>query len=138
LGRFKGGRWSKPYGIYTGPRPASWSDFKGIDDLDLMNLDDVLGCMERSELLVFEYSGFDRLVAPFVLGVSSEGAPLLRAYQVEGTSKGGAGYGWRVFKVREMSMVARGWEFFNVEDFDFNDKYPWTYKVFKMLSSEAS
>jgi len=138
LGRFKYNRWFKPYGIYKGPRPASMSDFKGIDDLDLMNIEDILGCMDREEFLIFEYSGFDRMVAPFVLGVSSSGNPLLRGYQVEGNSKGGVGYGWRVYQVREMSMVNRGWQFFNIEDFKFDALYPWTYKVYKTLSLEVS
>lgn len=137
MSRYPSNRWEKRFGIYEGVRPAGASDFVGIDDLDLMNIEDILGCMDRTEFIIFEYSGFDRLVAPFVLGVSSVGNPLLRGYQVEGNSKGGVGYGWRVYRVREMSMVNRSWEFFNIEDFKFIGEYPWTYKVFKMLSLEV-
>ena len=133
MGKYDGWKYREKYGAYKGVRSAEWSDFKGIDDLDVMNMDDILGCMDRTELIIFEYSGFDRLVAPFVLGVSSLGNPLFRGYQIEGTSKRGVSYGWRVYQVREMSMVNRSWQFFNIDDFKFDESYPWTYKVLKML-----
>ena len=119
--------------IWEGPRVGLWSDFVGLDDLDLLNIEDIMYCLEWSMLLVFEYSGFDRVVAPFVLGMSSFGNALLRGYQLEGNSKGGRGVGWRTFQVREMSLVFRYWEFFNPEDFKFDRWYPWVHRVYKML-----
>lgn len=128
----------KQYGPYEGPRVGKWEDFVGLDDLDLMNLEEIWDAMELSELLVFEYSKTDRVVAPFVLGMSHKGNPLLRGYQLEGTSKSGKGKGWRVFQVREMSMVDGFGEFFYPEDFKFVNEYPWTYKVYKMLEGSVS
>lgn len=133
LGKYDYSRWNKDRVIYTGPRPGSFSDMVGIDDLDVMNLDEILSAMEREEFLVFEYGGGPRLAAPFVLGVSSSGNPLLRAYQTEGFSRGGPAYGWRVFQVREMSMVEGFGEFFFPEEFLFDPLFPWTYKVVKIL-----
>ena len=118
---------------YEGVRVAEWSDFLGLDDLDWMNIEIILNALEWQELLFFEYGGRDRVVAPFVFGVSSEGNALMRGYMVEGSSRSGKGSGWRVFQVREMSMVDAFGEWFIAEEFDFDRKYPWVYKVFKML-----
>lgn len=122
--------------IYQGPRVAEWIDLKGLDELDLLNLEDILDCMDKKEFLIFEYKGSNRKVAPFVLGCSSIGKPLLRGYQIEGVSRSGKGPGWRVFQVRDMSMVSGSWEYFLPEDFKFDPFYPWTYKVLKMLGKE--
>lgn len=133
MGKYPSSRWEKRYGIYSGPRAGAWSDLTGIDDVDVINIDEILGCMERSELLALEYSGLERVVAPFVFGVSSSGNPLLRAYQTDGKSKGGKGVGWRVFQVRNMSMVEGYLEYFEPSEFGFDELYPWIYKVLKML-----
>uniref|UniRef100_A0A7V3KN03 WYL domain-containing protein n=1 Tax=candidate division WOR-3 bacterium TaxID=2052148 RepID=A0A7V3KN03_UNCW3 len=118
---------------YEGVRVAQWSDFIGLDDLDWLNIEDILNALEWQELITFEYKGRDRLVAPFVFGVSSEGNALMRGYQLEGSSRSGKGAGWRVYQVRELSMLDLYGEWFEAEDFDFDRKYPWIYKVFKML-----
>ena len=123
---------------YEGVRVAEWSDFTGLDDLDWLNIGDILTALERQELLSFEYKGRDRLVAPFVFGVSSEGNALMRGYQIEGSSRSGKGAGWRVFQVREMSLVGLYGESFIPEEFDFNPQFPWVYKVFEMLSTDIS
>ena len=118
---------------YEGVRIAKWSDFIGLDDLDWLNIEDILNALEWQELLVFEYKERDRVVAPFVFGVSAEGNALMRGFQLEGSSRSGKGAGWRVFQVRELSMLGLYGEWFKAEDFDFDRKYPWIYKVFKML-----
>jgi hypothetical protein len=118
---------------YEGVRIAKWSDFIGLDDLDWLNIEDILNALEWQELLAFEYKDRDRVVAPFVFGVSAEGNALMRGYQLEGSSRSGKGAGWRVFQVRELSMLDLYGEFFIAEDFNFDRKYPWIYKVFKML-----
>jgi len=79
------------------------------------------------------YDGSDRVVCPFVVGVSMEGNPLMRGYQLEGKSVSGKGEGWRVFQIRKMEMIENYQDFFYPEDFDFNQFYPWIYKVYKML-----
>ena len=118
---------------YEGVRVAEWSDFTGLDDLDWMNIEIILNALEWQEFLFFEYGGRGRVVAPFVFGVSSEGNALMRGFLMEGSSRSGKGPGWRVFQVREMSMVDLYGEWFIPEEFDFDRGYPWVYKVFKMV-----
>lgn len=89
--------------------------------------------MSWEQLIIFNYSGGDRVVAPFVIGASSEGVALMRGYQLEGLSRSGKPVGWRVFKVSEMLHVENHQDYFRAEDFDFKRFYPWIYKVFKML-----
>lgn len=57
----------------------------------------------------------------------------MRAYQLDGVSKSGKHAGWRVFQVREMSMVDGYGEYFEREDFGFKEFYPWVYKVYRTL-----
>ena len=119
--------------IWEGPRVVEHEDLFAIDDLDKMNLEIIFEAMEYKNLIVFEYKESSRVVAPFVLGISSEGNPLLRGYQLEGVSRSGKGAGWRVFQVKEMQMVEKDWDFFVPEEFDFDRSYPWTHKVLKMI-----
>lgn len=93
----------------------------------------ILDAMDWPQLIIFKYGDSDRVVAPFVVGISSEGNPLMRGYQLEGISRSGKGEGWRVFQIRKMENVENHQDFFNKEDFDFDEHYPWIYKTFKML-----
>jgi len=132
-----------PNPAYVKSEPGKWARegvrVANIDDLNLLEHEAqvkiyrILELMEWPQLVVFLYDGSDRLVAPFVIGVSSEGNPLLRGYQLEGNSRSGKGEGWRVFQIREMEKLENFQEFFDAEDFDFDEFYPWIYKVFKML-----
>ena len=91
--------------------------------------------MEYPQLIIFHYGESDRVVCPFVLGVSSQGNPLMRGYQVEGVSRSGKGPGWRVYQIKKMENIENYQDFFDTEDLDFNEIYPWTFKVFKMLET---
>ena len=103
-------------------------------DLDIQEkIKIIFEAMDWPQLVVFNYDGSDRVVAPFVVGVSSEGNPLMRGYQLEGKSRSGQGPGWRVFQIRKMEELENHQEFFDADDFDFDRCYPWIYKVFKML-----
>jgi len=118
---------------WEGPREAY---LEQVDDFGVetaAKIRTILDAMDFQQLIVFRYSDSDRVVAPFVVGVSSEGNALMRGYQVEGVSKSGKGPGWRVYQIKKMEKVANYFEFFNVDDFEFDEFYPWTYKVFKML-----
>ena len=119
--------------IWEGPRPAEPGDFVFVDSGVEGNIQEILDAMEWPQLIIFKYGESDRVVAPFVVGVSSEGNPLMRGYQLEGVSKGDKGIGWRVFQIVKMGEVENHWDFFYPEDFDFDRFYPWTYKVFQML-----
>ena len=118
---------------YEGVRAAGWWELGLLSPGDQLIVDTVLEAMAWCQLIIFRYGESDRVVAPFVVGVSSEGNALMRGYQVEGVSKSGKGPGWRVYQIKKMEKVANYFEFFNVDDFDFDEFYPWTYKVFKML-----
>jgi len=118
---------------YEGVRGAEPEDIRDIDPESLGKIETILDAMDWPQLIVFRYGDSDRVVAPFVIGVSSEGNPLMRGYQLEGLSRSGKGAGWRVFQIRKMENVENHQDFFDKDDFDFQESYPWIYKVFKML-----
>lgn len=122
------GKWAR-----EGVREAYREDLDNLEETSKLKLYRILEAMEWPQLIVFHYGESDRVVAPFVVGVSSEGNPLLRGYQLEGNSRSGKGEGWRVFQVRKMERVETFQDFFNAQDFDFDASCPWLYKVFKML-----
>ena len=119
--------------IYEGPRVAEVWDLVGFDPDTQVKIKTILDAMDWPQLVIFSYGVSDRVVAPFAVGVSSEGNPLLRGYQLEGNSRSGKGEGWRVFQIRKMGEVMNHQDFFNKDDFDFQEFYPWIYKVYKML-----
>lgn len=118
---------------WEGPRVAEGVDLSSFSSEDRLKIETILDAMDWPQLLIFRYGDSDRVAAPFVVGVSSDGNPLMRGYQLEGKSRSGKGAGWRVFQIRKMVDVENHQDFFNKEDFDFNEGYPWTYKVLKML-----
>ncbi len=132
-----------PNPAYVKSEPGKWAsegvrvleevDLSGFDSDTLTKIQTIFDSMDWPQLIVFHYGESDRVVAPFVVGVSSEGNPLMRGYQLEGNSRSGKGAGWRVFQVRKMENVENHQEFFDKEDFDFDEHYPWIYKTFKML-----
>jgi hypothetical protein len=118
---------------WEGPRVAEFWDVTGFDPVRQSKVLLLLDAMDWPRLVVFMYGGSDRLVAPFVIGVSSDGNPLLRGYQLEGNSRSGKGEGWRVFQVDKIENLFDHEEYFYPDDFDFDQFYPWVYKVYKML-----
>lgn len=118
---------------YEGVRGAESEDIQDIDLETLAKIETILEAMEWPQIIIFRYGDSDRVVAPFVIGISSEGNPLMRGYQLEGISRSGKGEGWRIFQIRIMEKVENHQDFFDTKDFDFQRYYPWIYKVFKML-----
>ncbi len=116
-----------------GVRVAEEFDLEIIDPDTRSKIQTILDAMDWPQLLVFKYGDSDRVAAPFVVGISSEGNPLMRGYQLEGNSRSGKGPGWRVFQIRKMEKVENHQDFFKADDFDFDRFYPWIYKTFKML-----
>ena len=127
-------RIDKPF--YYGPRVVSGEDLGILSEASRAKVQVILDAMVWPQLVSFHYGDSDRLVAPFVIGVSSIGNPLLRGYQVRGVSKSGKGPGWRVFQVVEMESVENYEEFFDPLDFGFDGFYPWMYKVFRELQGD--
>ena len=119
--------------IWEGPRVVEDWELGVFDEETRFKIQTILDAMDWPQVIIFRYGDSDRVVAPFVIGVSSEGNPLMRGYQLEGVSRSGKGEGWRVFQVRKMENVENHQDFFDPEDFDFDEIYPWIYKVFKML-----
>ena len=118
---------------WLGPRSASSGDLAALSLSARSKVDFILEAMEWPELVVFGYLGSDRVVAPFVVGVSDVGNALVRGYQLEGVSRSGKGEGWRVFQVDQMDDLQIYDEFFDADDFAFDRFYPWIYKVFRMV-----
>ncbi|MBS3918896.1 MAG: hypothetical protein KG012_14140 [Deltaproteobacteria bacterium] len=118
---------------YEGVRAAEHEDIEKIDDESRIKMETILEAMEWPQLIVFKYGDSDRVAAPFVLGISSGGNPLMRAYQLEGISRSGKGEGWRVFQIVKMENVENHQDFFDYKEYEFNDLYPWTYKVIRMV-----
>lgn len=119
--------------IWEGPRVAEDWEITKFDSEITAKIQIIYDAMDWPQLIFFRYDGFDRVVAPFVLGESSEENPLLRGYQLEGDSRSGKGEGWRVFQIKKMEDLDNYQDFFYTDEFDFDDVYPWIYKVFKML-----
>jgi hypothetical protein len=124
-------RTDKPY--YLGVRSAELWELGLLSPADQLIVETVLEAMSRCQLIIFRYGASDRVVAPFVLGASSDWKLLLRGYQLEGNSRSGKGPGWRVFQVEKMGLTDNHQDFFYPEEFGFNDVYPWTYYVFATL-----
>jgi hypothetical protein len=118
---------------WEGPRAIEEVDLEGLGTESRVKIQIILDLMDCSKLIAFKYGESYRVVAPFVLGVSSEGNPLMRGYQVEGVSKSGKGAGWRVYQISKMENIEDYQDFFDADDFDFDGGYPWIYKIFKML-----
>jgi len=108
------------------------------DDETFQKIELIYDALEWSNFIIFEYDGRDRLVAPFVIGLSSDGNALIRGYQVDGGSRSGKGAGWRVFQVKKIDNLDQDSDFFNPEDFHFQPGLPWIYKVFKEYSGEKA
>lgn len=118
---------------YEGVRAARFEEIGYFDKETQVKIETLLEAMDWPQLIVFRYGESERVVAPFVVGVSSEGNALMRGYQVEGVSRSGKGEGWRVFQIGKMEDVENYQDFFEPGDFVFNEVYPWTYRVFGML-----
>lgn len=116
-----------------GVRVAPIGELGLLDSSSQVKIETILEAMDWPQLIIFRYGESDRVVAPFVVGVGSDGNPLMRGYQLEGTSRSGKSVGWRVFQVYKMENVENHQDYFNADQFDFDRTYPWIYKVFKML-----
>jgi hypothetical protein len=122
------GKWAR-----EGIRVAPIEEVGFLDPDSQVKIETILEAMDWPQLIIFRYGDSDRVVAPFVVGVGSDGNPLLRGYQLEGLSRSGKSVGWRVFQVYKMENIENHQDYFNAEDFVFDRGHPWIYKVFKTL-----
>jgi len=131
--------WKRKYPdekTWEGPRIATYEDLKAVDYELMILIGELVDCIERMEEVVFFYGNSDRVVAPFVIGLSSDGNPLMRGYQLEGTSRSGKGSGWRVYQIKLIENLEHNGMFFVPENFGFVAEYPWIYKVIGMIKLE--
>ena len=118
---------------YEGVRFAEFEEIGFLPDQEQIKIVRIIEAMEMTREIAFVYTERLRIVAPFAVGFSSEGNPLLRGYQMEGESFSRKGCGWRVFQVVKMEEVELHWVYFNPDEFDFVRDYPWIYRVIKMV-----
>lgn len=85
--------------------------------------------IEETRTLVFIYDGSERVVDPYVFGLSSQGNPLMRGYQTDGVSVSGKGPGWRVFQVGKMLEVDFYGEWFEPAAPNYDPYVPWIWRV---------
>jgi len=85
--------------------------------------------IETEQAVTFYYNRTSRVVEPYVLGLSSEGNPLLRGFQTDGESLSGKGPGWRVYQVVKIEGLELFGEYFSPERFDYDPTVPWIYEV---------
>jgi len=122
------GQWEE-----EGIRVADTGEMYSFDNETNDKINLILEAMDWPQLVGFNYDGTDRIVAPFVIGVSSGENPLIRGYQLAGDSRSGKGPGWRVFQIRKMLNLVNQGDFFYPDQYGFSEYYPWIYKVFKTL-----
>ena len=121
--------------IYTGIRGEEFEEIGEFPPETQFKIETILEAMDWQQLIVFRYGESDRVVAPFVVGMSSDLNPLMRGYQLEGISRSGKGAGWRVYQINKMEGLENHQDFFNPDEFDFDEYYPWTYWTIATLES---
>lgn len=62
--------------------------------------------IQQKLLIEFYYDGGIRIVEPHCYGISTAGNPVLRAYQITGTSKSGLSSGWKLFDLSKIINLA--------------------------------
>lgn len=85
--------------------------------------------IDTLQAIRFWYNDSERIVEPYVFGVSSEGNPLMRGFQTDGVSLSGKGPGWRVFQVLKMFDVILIGEYFTPNFSEYDPYTPWIYEV---------
>jgi predicted DNA-binding transcriptional regulator YafY len=79
---------------------------------------ELISAINSKSVVEIEYEGDEglagstRKVEPLVLGTSSSGAPVLRAYQTSGKSTSSSGTAWRLFNVDKIKRVTSTGESF--------------------------
>jgi hypothetical protein len=76
--------------------------------------------IRRRRLLIFEYQGLQRVVAPYCHGTSRRGQEVLRAVQVSGSSRSGLLGVGKLWIVAQMKGLRDGGQDFIPDDPDYN------------------
>jgi hypothetical protein len=70
-----------------------------------MIIDEICQSIQQRKLLSLYYEGEYRRIEPHVYGESDAGKILIRAYQVEGFSKSGESYFWKLFDQDKITFI---------------------------------
>lgn len=65
----------------------------------------ICNAIKNKQVLEFYYDGGIRVVEPFCYGISTAGNEVLRGFQIEGYSNSGNSFGWKLFKIDEMTSI---------------------------------
>ena len=81
----------------------------------------ISSAINSKQVIKFYYDGGTRLVEPFCFGVhKSTNNEILRGYQVGGYSKSGEPFGWKIFRISEISGLLITNEHFSGAREDYN------------------
>lgn len=80
--------------------------------------------IESKTVIELNYPPGRRKVQPHVLGISSKGDPLLRAFQVDGASESGEHTHWKLFRLDRILSVTASAEYFEADHKDYNPNDP--------------
>jgi len=70
-----------------------------------MMIQEICRAIEERKLLSIYYDGDYRRIEPHAYGESEAGKVLVRAYQVEGFSKSGENYFWKLFDQDKITFI---------------------------------
>jgi hypothetical protein len=76
--------------------------------------------IESQTIIEIFYPPGRRKVQPLVLGFSSKGDELVRAFQLEGASKSGEHTNWKLFRVDEVQSISLTSETFVADHSEYN------------------
>ena len=65
----------------------------------------IIEAINNKRLLGFVYNGKNRVVEPYMLGVSTKGNDTLSAYQIDGGSNSSKDLSWRQFVINDIERL---------------------------------
>jgi predicted DNA-binding transcriptional regulator YafY len=84
----------------------------------------VCEAITNRRLLRIDYGAGERLIEPHAHGLSKDGNPLLRAYQVSGASDSGEPTNWKLFRMDRVNSVQATDQHFAGPRPDYNPNDP--------------
>lgn len=84
----------------------------------------IRNAINSKTVIELNYPPGRRKIQPHVLGVSSKGDKLLRAFQVEGASESGEHRNWKLFRLDKILSVSASEEGFKADHKDYNPDDP--------------
>jgi hypothetical protein len=73
-----------------------------------MQIPDACEALKNGSQVEIVYDGETRLIEFHTIGVSKDGRPIARVWQVQGGSKSGDSTGWKLLRLNDMQFVKIG------------------------------